>query len=101
MITVPPHFTTDHVTVNGVSICFYRSGGGKPPLVMAHGMTDMGLCWTRIADGLRHKYDVIMYDARGHGQSETSVDGHDPNLVVVIAKCLAFEPAKQRGGDRR
>lgn len=78
MITVPPHFSTDHVTVNGVSLCFYRSGGGKPPLVMAHGLTDMGLCWTRIADGLRHKYDVILYDARGHGQSDTSVDGHDP-----------------------
>jgi pimeloyl-ACP methyl ester carboxylesterase len=45
---------------------------------MAHGMTDMGLCWSRVADALRHKYDVILYDARGHGQSDTSVDGHDP-----------------------
>jgi pimeloyl-ACP methyl ester carboxylesterase len=78
MINVPEQFSTDRVTINGTSICYYRTGGGKPPLVMAHGMTDMGLCWTHVANGLRHKYDVILYDARGHGQSDTSVDGHDP-----------------------
>lgn len=78
MIKVPEHFSTDHVTVNGISLCYYRTGGGKPPIVMAHGMTDMGLCWTRVAEGLRHKYDVILYDARGHGQSATSAEGHDP-----------------------
>ncbi len=78
MLSVPSQFTTDRVTLDGISLCYYRSGGDKPPLVMAHGMTDMGLCWTRVADGLRHKYDVILYDARGHGQSDASDDGYEP-----------------------
>ena len=78
MLSVPSHFKTDRVTIDGISLCYYRTGGDKPPLVMAHGMTDMGLCWTRVADGLRHKYDVISYDARGHGQSDATEDGHEP-----------------------
>lgn len=78
MLSVPTQFASDRVTINGISLCYYRSGGDKPTLIMAHGMTDMGLCWTRVADGLRHKYDVVMYDARGHGQSDTTENGHDP-----------------------
>lgn len=79
MISVPAHFTSGKVTSNGVSLAYYRTGGqDKPVLIMAHGMTDMGLCWTRIADALRHKYDVIVYDARGHGQSDSTTDGHEP-----------------------
>ncbi len=88
MINIPEHFSTDRVTVNGISLCYYRSGGEKPPLLMAHGMADMGLCWSRVADGLRHKYDVILYDARGHGQSDTSADGHAPRQRAEDLRAL-------------
>jgi pimeloyl-ACP methyl ester carboxylesterase len=61
---------SDSVIANGIRIHFYRTGGDKPPLVLAHGITDNGLCWTQLARVLEENYDVIMYDARGHGLSD-------------------------------
>ena len=71
-------FSTGRVAANGISLAYYRSGGSKPALVLAHGMTDMGLCWARVAQRLIHKYDVVLYDARGHGDSDAPPTGHDP-----------------------
>src|SRR5690242_9636714 len=59
-----------YVHANGINIHYYRSGGNnKPPIVLLHGFTDSGLCWTRVARDLEGDYDVIMTDARGHGRS--------------------------------
>ena len=68
----PAWFSGD-VTANGITIHYYRTGGedggGKRPLVLCHGATDNGLCWTRLARALESDYDVIMPDSRGHGLS--------------------------------
>lgn len=53
-----------------VSINYYRSGGGKPPLLFLHGVSDSGLCWKPTADVLIGHYEVFMIDARGHGLSK-------------------------------
>jgi pimeloyl-ACP methyl ester carboxylesterase len=58
------------VVANGVKLHYYRTGGDKPPVVLAHGITDNGLCWTRLAQALEKEYDLIMIDARGHGLSD-------------------------------
>jgi N-formylmaleamate deformylase len=58
------------VLANGTRLHIYRTGGNKPPLVLAHGITDDGLCWTPVAEALCGTYDIVMYDARGHGCSE-------------------------------
>lgn len=58
------------VNSNGVSIHYYRTGGDKPKLVLLHGITDNGLCWSRLAGALEPYYDIIMIDARGHGLSD-------------------------------
>jgi pimeloyl-ACP methyl ester carboxylesterase len=39
-------------------------------MIMAHGVTDYGLSWASLAGKLKGDYDIIMYDARGHGFSE-------------------------------
>jgi pimeloyl-ACP methyl ester carboxylesterase len=57
------------VQANGIPLHYYRTGGNKPPLVLAHGFTDSGLCWSRVAGALAGDYDVVMVDARGHGKS--------------------------------
>jgi pimeloyl-ACP methyl ester carboxylesterase len=67
---------TDDITVNGIKIHYHRTGGDKPPVVLAHGITDNGLCWTQFAQVLERDYDVIMYDARGHGLSEHPPTGY-------------------------
>ena len=52
---------------SSAGIHYTRTGGDKPPLVLAHGFTDSGLCWTRTAQALEEDFDIIMPDARGHG----------------------------------
>lgn len=56
-------------TTSGIELFYTRTGGKKPTLVLAHGITDCGLCWHQLAEDLAESYDIIMYDAYGHGQS--------------------------------
>ncbi len=63
------------VEVNSQSFHYTRTGGDKPTLILAHGVTDHGLCWTAVAEALEANYDVIMVDTRGHGlSSRTETD---------------------------
>jgi pimeloyl-ACP methyl ester carboxylesterase len=59
-----------YVEANGLRLHYARTGGDKPPVVLAHGYADDGLCWTPVAADLAADYDVVMVDARGHGRSD-------------------------------
>lgn len=63
-----------YVAVDGLRLHYTRTGAGalraKPAVVLAHGFSDDGLCWTPLAKVLERDYDVVMIDARGHGQSD-------------------------------
>lgn len=61
---------------NGIHIHYLRTGGRKPPLVLLHGLTGSGSCWTPLARALEGEYDVVMPDARGHGNSSTPFAGY-------------------------
>lgn len=69
---------TGTIETNGIKLAYTRTGGTKPALVLAHGVTDNGLCWTPVATQLAPDYDVVMVDARGHGQSDAPAEGYDP-----------------------
>src|SRR5690349_11761221 len=69
-------WTSGDVVANGIRIHYYRTGGTKPPLILSHGATDDGLCWTPVTRALEDRYDVIMPDARGHGLSDAPDDGY-------------------------
>lgn len=64
------------VEVGGLKLHYTRTGGNKPPVVLAHGFSDDGLCWTPVAQALEADYDVIMVDARGHGRSDGPESGY-------------------------
>ena len=66
-----PDWTQNDLLVDGVRLHYYRTGkGDKRPLVLVHGFSDNGLCWTPVARALESNYDVIMPDMRAHGLSE-------------------------------
>ena len=68
---------------NGIRLHYWRTGGAdKTPLVLAHGSSDDGLCWTNLAKELQDGYDIIMFDARGHGLSDPPT-ASDPQDVQV------------------
>ena len=52
------------VETNGIRMHYTRTGGDRPPVVLAHGFSDDGLCWTPVARAREADYDVIMRDAR-------------------------------------
>ena len=69
---------------NGIRIHYWRTGAGtgKPPLVLAHGSSDDGLCWTNLAKEIQDGYDIIMFDARGHGLSDPPTPSDPPDVQV-------------------
>lgn len=69
-------WSTAEPVVNGVRFHITRTGGNKPPVVLAHGFSDAGLCWTPVAQALEADYDLIMVDARGHGRSDAPESGY-------------------------
>ena len=50
-------------------LAYHRTGGRGPVLVLLHGLTDNGLCWSRLTSALAPEFDILMLDARGHGGS--------------------------------
>jgi pimeloyl-ACP methyl ester carboxylesterase len=86
------------IVANGIKIHYYRTGAKKPPLVLAHGFSDNGLCWTRVTQVLEETYDVIMPDARGHGFSDAPEEGyssedHAADLAGLIQALDLGQPA--------
>ena len=68
-------FSGDIVS-SGIRIRYHRTGGDKPTLLIAHGVTDNGLSWSRFARAMEQNYDVILYDRRGHGFSDAPESGY-------------------------
>lgn len=75
-MNIPDGWTTDTVRANGIELRYYRTGDGSP-LVMAHGFFGNGRCWIPLAETLAEDYDVVTYDARGHGRSDAPETGYD------------------------
>lgn len=71
-----------YVQANGIRLHYTRTGGAKPPVVLAHGFSDDGLCWTPVARQLEAEYDVIMFDARGHGRSDDPEEGYGTDVLA-------------------
>lgn len=91
-------WTSDKIVTNGITLHYTRTGGDKPPIVLAHGFSDDGLCWTPVAQQLEADYDVIMVDARGHGRSDAPEQGYNPiemaaDLAGVISGLGLQKPA--------
>lgn len=80
------HWTESDLLVDGVQIHYYRTGNGdKPPLLLIHGFSDNGLCWTPTARELEADYDVIMPDMRGHGRSQRVQPDDDVDMAADVA----------------
>jgi pimeloyl-ACP methyl ester carboxylesterase len=89
---------SDVIAIDGLRLHYTRTGGDKPPLVLAHGFSEDGLVWTALAEALEDAYDVIMPDARGHGQSDAAETGLGTaelagDLHGIISALGLYKPA--------
>jgi pimeloyl-ACP methyl ester carboxylesterase len=94
---MPDGWSDGFVYANGVRLHYYRAipAAEKPTIIMAHGITDNGLCWTTLTEKLQNDYDIYMLDTRGHGLSDpfTTSDDGDTLIkdVVAAAEALGVE----------
>ena len=103
-MTTTTTWSSGEVQTNGIRMHYYRTGGDgslslrKPQLVLSHGATDDGLCWTRVSRALESDFDITMPDARGHGLSEAPSQGysssdHAADLAGLITALGLSQPA--------
>jgi N-formylmaleamate deformylase len=94
-----PHWTQNDLMINANRLHYYRTGrGDKRPLVMVHGFSDNGLCWTPAARALESEYDVIMPDMaadlagliRALGLNRPVVVGHSMGAMVAYQTGMRF-----------
>ncbi len=93
----PSDWAEGFVMANGIRIHYWRTGGAKPAMVMAHGSSDDGLCWTNFAKEFTASYDIILYDARGHGLSDPPTpydppDAQADDLAALIRELKLDKP---------
>jgi N-formylmaleamate deformylase len=69
-------WTTGICEANGIDMHYLRTGGDKPSVVLLHGLMTNGACWIPLARELEKDYDVVMPDARGHGNSDAPDHGY-------------------------
>jgi pimeloyl-ACP methyl ester carboxylesterase len=92
-------FQESDVVCGGMTLRCYRTGGDKPPVILAHGWTNSGLCWSELASALAPHFDVIAYDARGHGRSGRLPPGPltSPALVSDLINLMTTLGAPRAG----
>lgn len=82
-------WTTGTYEATGIDLHYLRTGGNKPAVILLHGLMLNGACWTPLARALEEDYDVIMPDARGHGNSSAPDNGYRyHNLAADVVSLI-------------
>jgi N-formylmaleamate deformylase len=75
------------ILANGIRLHYYRTdkaetaAAKRGSVVLCHGYSDDGLCWSALARELAADYDVVMVDARYHGRSEVPREPGGPDVM--------------------
>ncbi len=85
---IPPQWHQGKVVANGIHQHVMRTGGDKPPLLMLHGFMESSASWLRLGRALAGRFDVIMPDARMHGQSDGLPNSFSPEILTDDAISL-------------
>jgi len=83
---VPHALTTD-----GVRVAFTDLGGDGPPLLFAHATGFHGHVWRPVAHHLRADFRCIVFDERGHGDTEAAPAGQSWHGFAADALAVVDE----------
>src|ERR1043165_2917684 len=84
-----PSWKQGDIPVNNGYLHFYRTGHGeKQPVILVHGFSDHGLCWTPVARELEKNYDVIMPDMRSHGLSSRIAEAESIDMAADLVQLI-------------
>jgi pimeloyl-ACP methyl ester carboxylesterase len=80
------------VRLNGARMHYLRTGDGDS-VVMVHGLAaNVAFWYLKLVPRLADRFDVTVYDLRGHGLSEMTPSGYDPvslsgDLAALLDHC--------------
>ncbi|MGW4164628.1 alpha/beta fold hydrolase [Streptomyces sp. NPDC004788] len=90
------------VEVDGVGL-FYEAGGDGDPLVLVHGSWGDHHNWDAVVHGLALRHRVLVYDRRGHSESDRpegqGTRREDEDDLAELLKTLGFAPAFVAGNS--
>ncbi|MBM7068502.1 alpha/beta fold hydrolase [Actibacterium sp. 188UL27-1] len=100
----------DHqmVDTGAVRLSVHRGGAGVP-LILLHGYPQNHHCWAKVAPHFAERFDVIVPDLRGYGESDAPPDDSDHTVyakrtmaqdIVGLMDALNLEQAHVLGHDR-
>lgn len=69
--------------LNGISI-YYEEHGQGFPLLIAHGFTGTTRSWAPQVEALSRRYRFILYDMRGHGQTDSPHELSAYSMDILI-----------------
>jgi pimeloyl-ACP methyl ester carboxylesterase len=75
------------VRAGGIEISYELSGQGAP-LVLIHGFTDNLRMWFDQVPAFAGRFEVLSYDVRGHGETETPAGSFSMDLFVADLRAL-------------
>ncbi|OAN75207.1 alpha/beta hydrolase [Jannaschia sp. EhC01] len=98
-------FEASRIATNGIELSVHRAGRGEP-LVLLHGFPQNHRCWEKIAPRLAERFDVIVPDLRGYGDSDApeGVEAYAKREmaldIVGVLDALGLKRAHVLGHDR-
>jgi len=75
--------------LNGIDINYNVIGEG-PAILLTHGYAATGRMWRPQEEALKHRYRVITWDMRGHGQTESPADPAQYSEALTVGDMLAL-----------
>lgn len=84
--------TEEAITVSGAGVelrAYDYGNAGAVPMVLVHGIQDLAQSLEPIAEHFRHRFHVVAYDLRGHGDSGKPGVYSLPHLVADLHALLA------------
>ncbi|MBR0871494.1 alpha/beta fold hydrolase [Bradyrhizobium tropiciagri] len=74
---------------NGVEI-YYEVHGSGPPLILTHGYSSTSAMWHGQIDALSKRHQLVLWDMRGHGQSDYPDDPEAYSEAMTVGDIAAL-----------
>src|SRR5713101_6417392 len=74
---------------NGVGI-YYEVHGSGPPLLLTHGYSSTSAMWQGQIEALSKRHKLVLWDMRGHGQSDYPDDPRAYSEALTVADMAAL-----------
>ena len=74
---------------DGVDI-YYEVHGSGPPMLLTHGYSSASAMWKGQIEALSRHHTLVLWDMRGHGQSDYPTDPSQYSEALTVADMAAL-----------